>query len=220
MAIISDKYKLLFIMNPRTGCTALGTLMLEQMDARFIPEADIKDDNGKIVYQKKHTTLPELKKLGLVDDEMLRDYTVFTTVRNPFDSLLSLWTKKKFKYTSLRDDPESFVNTLPGYREDMEFIENHSFSEWLEHFFEGKKRPTVNRKHAEGVDRLLRFETLQQDFERLLEECTPSGETFVIPVVNETDNRDKDYKGAYDDKSRRYIEEKFAGDLRDYGYAF
>lgn len=219
MAIISDKYKLLFIMNPRTGCTAVGQLMLEQMEGRYIPEADIKDDRGKIVYQKKHTTLPELKKLGLVDDEMLKNYTVFTTVRNPFDSLLSLWTKKRFKYASLRDDPNSFVNTLPGYREDMEFIENHSFAEWLEHFFEDKKSPTVNRKHAEGVDRVLRFETLQQDFQRLLDDCT-QGERFVIPVVNETGNRDKNYQGAYDDTSRRFIEEKFAQDLREYDYAF
>jgi hypothetical protein len=219
MAIMSDKYKLIFILNPRTGCTAVSELMLKKMGGRWVPEKDIMDERGKIKIQRKHTTMPELRSLNILKDDVLAEYTSFTTVRNPFDSLLSLWTKKKYKYVGLKNDPKSFVNTIPGYLEDMQFIESHTFPEWIDHFLKDKKTPAINNKHVQGVDHILRFERLQDTFSNFMDE-KGIDVLLEIPTVNQTKERVKNYGTMYDDKSIQIVNEKFRGELEKFNYSF
>ena len=153
MALYSESHRLLFIMNPRTGCTATGRLMTEQMDGVFLPAEDTLDENGKVTLKQKHTTLPELKEAGLVDDAFLASVHTFTTVRNPFDSLVSLWTKKKYKYVGRKlKDPNSIVNKLRSYAKDLDFIQDHTFSEWVVEFIGKRENPKLNARHLEGVE--------------------------------------------------------------------
>jgi hypothetical protein len=52
MAIISDKFKLIFIMNPRTGCTVMGNLLRNKLGGYYVPEEDIINDKNQIMIQK------------------------------------------------------------------------------------------------------------------------------------------------------------------------
>lgn len=219
MAIICKDYNLLFIMNPRTGCTALGGLLKSNYNGSYIPSSDITDKSGKVVVQSKHTTIPQIREYNLMGDEELKKFKKFTSVRNPFDSLVSLWTKKKYKYSKELNDPNSIVHRLPGYKKDMEFIQNNNFSDWIVEFFSKRKNPTINAKHVSGVDRWLRFENLQADFDELLWSLGIDNES-KISKANVTDNRASEYRDYYDSKARRVVEDKFAIELMIFGYEF
>lgn len=220
MAILSNKYNLLFIMNPRTGCTATGKMMIEEMEGEYIPSEDILGEDGKVLVQQKHTTVRELVDHQLLDEGKIDSLHKFSVVRNPFDSLVSLWTKKRYKYVGAKaNDPNSIVNRLPGYKDDMEFIQNHTFSEWIEELFPRRKSPSVNLKHMQGVDQILRFENLQSDFSDMLNSLSIPRE-FEIPLYNQTKNRTSDYREYYTPKARAVIETKFKEELDMLGYSF
>jgi len=226
MSIICRSFNLLFIMTPRTACTALGELLLNQYGGEYIPEEDILDSNGIFKVQQKHSTLSQLIENNLISDQEASEFLKFTTVRNPFDSIVSLYTKKKSKYKPLLDDPDSWVFKLPDYAEDMKYAQNHSFDAWI---FKNYKRSFVKRllgikpsmfgMFTEGMDEIIRFENLQDDFRNLLEKAKIS-KKLEIPSVNRTTERKKDYKQYYSIISKRFIEFIYKQDLKNYGYKF
>ena len=53
------------------------------------------------IFQKKHSTLSELIKHKILAPEEAKSLLKIATVRNPFDSLASLYFKQKLKYQPL-----------------------------------------------------------------------------------------------------------------------
>ena len=219
MAIISDQLKLIFILNPRTGSTALANLIEKQMGGYWVPKSDMLREDGKIEVQSKYTTIEQLIHFKLIDNHKISNYLKFTTVRNPFDSLVSLWTKKKYKYFDKIKDPNSFVNKIPGYANDMEFIRNHSFSEWVMYLYNDKKQAVINFKYTHGVDKFIRFESMQSDFDSLISELGVL-KKFLIPVVNVTEERIGHYRDYYDNDARSVVEKVFQRELDFFNYYF
>ncbi len=227
MAIICRSYNLLFIMTPRTACTAIGELLCDQLGGEFLPKEDIIDSKGFIRIQKKHSTLAELLQNNLVTATEVQSLLKFSAVRNPFDSLVSLYNKKRYKYQSLLSDPTSWVNRTPHYAKDMEYCKTHSFESWVMRTCTRKiiKRvigfkPSMFKEYTEGLDMVMRFENLQRDLQDVL---TKAGVSFhvSIPVVNRTDERKgTDYRAFYSNISRKFVEYAYAQDLKIYGYNF
>ena len=224
MSIICRSYNLLFIMTPRTACTALGELLLNEYDGEYIPTKDILDSNGIFKVQQKHCTLSQLIDNKILSNKDASGLIKFTAVRNPLDSIVSLYTKKKFKYKPLLDDSDSWIYKLPDYAEDMKYAQSHSFDAWI--FKNNKKsfvkrllglKPSMFGMFTEGVDEIIRFENLQDDFRNLLEKAKIS-KKLEIPSVNKTTERKKDYKEYYSNFSRRFIEFVYQEDLKNYGY--
>src|SRR5438552_18142637 len=131
MAIICRKYNLLFIMTPRTACTAIGELLCEHYDGEFLPAEDILNSDGLISVQKKHSTLSELIGHKLLTAAEAKSLLKVAAVRNPFDSLVSLYLKQRFKYDSLLEDSQSWVKRIPGYADSMHYAKTHSFNQWV-----------------------------------------------------------------------------------------
>src|SRR5438270_9077761 len=131
MAIICRKYNLLFIMTPRTACTAIGELLCERFGGEFIPSDDILDSRGLILVDKKHSTLSDLIKHKILTTEEANSLLKVAAVRNPFDSLVSLYFKQRLKYQPLIADPSSWVNRSIGYAGDMRYAQTHSFKQWV-----------------------------------------------------------------------------------------
>ena len=90
MAIFCEKYNLLFIMTPRTACTAVGKLLIDELEGIQLPQADVLDIDGNFILQKKHGTLQQLLDHNIVKNENVKNIYTFTTIRNHFDSLYSL----------------------------------------------------------------------------------------------------------------------------------
>src|SRR5215204_1273441 len=131
MAIICRQHGLLFIMTPRTACTAIGELLCTYYGGEFVPSEDVLDDRGRITVQKKHSNLSELMKHNLIDREEAKSLLKVATVRNPFDTLVSLYFKQRYKYQPLLSDPTSWVNRSPAYAKNMSYAQTHSFNEWV-----------------------------------------------------------------------------------------
>ena len=74
-------------------------------------------------------------------------------------------------------------------------------------------------RFVRDVDFVMRFERLQDDFNRALQEAgVPSA--LHIPLFNQTASRPRDYRSCYDDKTRRIVEYVYEAELARFGYQF
>lgn len=221
-AVLSQPLSYLFIMAPRTACTATGVHLCKQYEGWWLPERDIHDANGNILVQRKHSTVRQLVRHALITPRQVEELFVFTAVRNPFDSLVSLWVKKTTSYQPLLDDPDSFVNRVPGFADDMRWMLDHTFSEWVQrqygHLRDGRPRHLYGGYMADA-DFIMRFETLQEDFVQAMERVGVD-DVVDIPVLNVTEERTPDYRDYYTDRARRLVERVFEADLKRFGYDF
>ncbi|HEU0048023.1 MAG TPA: sulfotransferase family 2 domain-containing protein [Nitrososphaera sp.] len=227
MAIICRKYNLLFIMTPRTACTAIGELLCERFGGEFIPSDDIVDSRGLILVDKKHSTLSDLIKHKILTAEEANSLLKVAAVRNPFDSLVSLYFKQRSKYQPLLADPASWVNRLPGYAKNMRYARAHSFNRWVLRVSYRKLikrllgfRPSMFADHTRGVDVVIRYESIEADLGEVFRK-TGMGCKADIPMVNRTDERaNSDYRSFYSRVAELTVTLAYSGDLRTYGYRF
>lgn len=235
MPILSKRHGYLFLMAPGTGCTAVGEgVLIPLLDGRYFPERPILDDSGNIVVGPKHATMRELRSHHLLSEDELASLFKFTTVRNPFDSLVTQYVRLRTKWKELLGDPDSFVNRKPGMREQIRIAsEIPTFSEWVEHRFRARglrrrlrrplspyRRPRhMYRRYLQGADFVMRYERLQEDFDEVLR-CLGVSQAFEIPRVNVTEARDRDYRSYYTPKARKIVETVFVPDLERFGYEF
>ena len=227
MAIISRDYNLLFIMTPRTACTAIGELLLQHYGGEFVPSQDILDSAGMIAVQKKHSTLGELIRHGVLTAKEADSLFKITAVRNPFDSLVSLYFKQRLKYQPLLHDPDSWVHRSPGYVRRMKYAQKHSFNRWLFRMSYRKLikrsllgRPSMYDDYTRDVDVVLRYETVETDLKDALTQAgIPWKEN--IPMVNRTDERpSRDYRSFYSRPAALAARFTYSHDLKRYGYKF
>ena len=227
MAIICRKYNLLFIMTPRTACTAIGELLCERFGGEFIPSHDIVDSRGLILVDKKHSTLSELLKHKILTPEEAKSLLKVAAVRNPFDSLVSLYFKQRSKYRPLLDDAASWVNRVPGYAKHMRYARAHSFNRWVLRISYRKLikrllgfRPSMFAEHTRGVDIVMRYENIEADLDAVFRKAG-MGSGAKIPAVNRTSERpDSDYKSFYSRVAELAVTIAYSRDLEMYGYKF
>jgi hypothetical protein len=227
MAIICRKYKLLFIMTPRTACTAVGELLCKQYGGEYLPAADILDSKGFIAVQKKHCTLSELYERKLLTPEEAGSLLKVAAVRNPFDSLVSLYIKQRLKYQPLLADPNSWVNRSPGYAEYMKIAQTHSFPQWVFRSCYRKAikrllgfRPSMFADFTSGMDVVMRYENIEEDLSAVFRKAGMASKAD-LPVVNRTDERSNgDYRSHYTRGAALITGFAYAQDLETYGYRF
>ena len=214
-------------MTPRTACTAIGELLCERFGGEFIPADDILDSRGLILVDKKHSTLSELIKHGILTTEEAKSLLKVAAVRNPFDSLVSLYFKQRSKYQPLLGDPSSWVNRLPGYAKNMRYARAHSFNRWVLRVSYRKLikrllgfRPSMFADHTHGVDMVMRYESIESDLSEVFRKVG-MGSKADISMVNRTDERAKsDYRSFYSRLAELTVTLAYSGDLRMYGYRF
>jgi hypothetical protein len=214
-------------MTPRTACTAIGKLLCERFGGEFIPSDDILDSRGLILVDKKHSTLSDLIKHNILTTEEARYLLKVAAVRNPFDSLVSLYFKQRSKYQPLLGDPASWVNRLPGYAKNMSYARTHSFNGWVLRVCYRKliKRllgfsPSMFADHTRGVDMVMRYENIEADLTEVFRKAG-MGSKADIPMVNRTDERvDSDYRSFYSRVAELAVTLAYSGDLRMYDYRF
>lgn len=226
MAIICKKYNLLFIMTPRTACTAIGKILIDELNGEYLPSENKFDENGFRELTTKHTTVSDLLKYNILSKEDLSRLYKFTAVRNPYDSLASFYIKKKHKYANLLNDPDSWVYQIKGYKEDMEYCRDHTFNQWI---FKNYSRSVIKRMlgyntdmyhlFTDGVDRVLKFENINTDLNRMMKDLGIN-KTLEIPLINKTSERKKDYRDYYSGISRAIVGFAFADTLKKYRYSF
>jgi hypothetical protein len=233
MPVLSRRRGYLFLMAPRTGCTAIGErVLIPHLDGEYFPPTNVLDGNGRPVVPQKHASLAELTRHGLLAEEEAASLFKFTTVRNPFDSMVTLYVTMRTRYKDLVDDPSSFVRPRSRMGKMIRVAEEYPFEEWLEHKFhfsgpKGRIRRVLGiypkprhmyQAYIDGADYVMRYERLQEDFNEVLRRLGAS-EPIVIPRHNVTEGKDH-YRAFYTPRARRIVERAFAPDLERFDYAF
>jgi len=223
MPILSERFGYLFLLAPRTGSTAVAEALCGDAAGRWIPPENILDRRGRIMVQKKHATARQLVRAGLLAKKDLAELTIFTTVRNPFDSLVSLYVKKRNTYQPLRQREDSFVNRIPGYSSDMDFVMNHTFSAWIERRYGLASRvPLLGihlyRRYLRDAHDVMRFESLETDLQTIAARLGVG--PLSLGQKNVTREREPGYRPYYTEKARRIVGKIFRPDLDRFGYRF
>lgn len=223
MAILCRELGLLFVLTPATGSTAIGQLLIERFGGEWLPSENRPE------IRKKHSTLGELMAHGLVDDALRRELLVVTSVRNPYDRLVSIHAKRVGAPPERVADPDSWLYGPKGRNraEDVRWIRAHTFAQWIRRrFFRNwllrtllGRSTSVYDRFVDGVDVVMRYERLQADFDDVLRRvgATPC----EIPRINVSLARsERDYRGAYDRLSRLLVRIGQREDLERFDYSF
>jgi hypothetical protein len=211
--------KFLFIHIPKCAGDSMRELLLS-------PE------NGGERFLGKHAGYSAAQKA--LEEEIER-FTVFAVVRNPFDQAVSFYKhlRKPLHMTAAEIDqryPGWDGKLLPVWASELAMTV--SFPEFVRqvytvaddtrdqaHWFRDASDWLVSSNGVIAVDRILRFENLQEDFSKLAVELGLVGE---LPMLGASlpPRREWDYQELYDDEARRIIGERFRPTLETFGYRF
>jgi hypothetical protein len=112
-------------MHRRRGAASGGT------GGEFLPATEIYRD-GTLKVPRKHATMAQLARHRLVTPELRREVLVSTTVRNPFDSLVSLDVKNATWYQELARTPGSFIAKRKDRQAAVRFCATHTFNDGVD----------------------------------------------------------------------------------------
>lgn len=227
MAVLCRDHKLLFIQAPRTGSSAIGKVLREKLRGENLPPEAILDDRGMRMVSGQHGTLKQLLRHGFLIEDETKDLIIFSTVRNPYDSVVSAYTKNAKTLHAKLDDPDAWIHRSRKRVGSMDYARTHSFSMWVLwrygrpalRNFTARRKGSMFAKFARGTNFLMRFETLQEDFSRVLREAGVK-EKIEIPHYNVTAQRKRNYKEYYNPIARQIVFQRYRGDFEKYGYEF
>lgn len=154
----------------------------------------------------------------VLDENTYRSLFKFAFVRNPWDRLLSAFRfMKDGGYGP--DDSRWATAHLDGIHEFNEFV-----TEWLAperlatrpHWLPQVHWLTDPVGNLE-VDFVGRFESLQEDFQRL---CDHIGMTAELPHINRSDRKTETYRDVYSNAAAEKVCELYQEDIDLFGYTF
>lgn len=203
--IINDTHKFCFFAIPRTASKAVSHVLVNELDSRQ--------------SLRMHASYEEFAQVASPDE---LSYFKFTTIRNPMDSVVSAYFKKKHDHNG-RFSRGTFGKgqpISPKALEQYRFIAetDSPFSEFFKHFYTQPYRRPRLEKTAENCDFVMKFENLEADFQKVLEKLnlphTP------IPVINKTDGKKDDYLQYYTDDVIPLAKDIFGDLMTEWGYEF
>jgi hypothetical protein len=200
--VVSDRHHYVFMEVPMTASWAIRLELCAHYGAHPILH--------------KHASLAEFHRR--YPDK--RDYMALATVRNPMDYAVSEYfkaiTNHKGVYTSNRGLEDLHLDYADRVRYEAIKREELSFSQYFCRFY---RRIYSNQLdyNPEALDRVMRFENIQESFSAFLEGLGLE-QVRTLPVVNETHGRRDDWGGYYDDKAARRATRVFGPFLERWSY--
>jgi hypothetical protein len=190
---ISHRYKFVFLSNPRCGSTSIRRML--------DPYTDIS--SGYEYPYHHHTDAARLRSHFEEQGWDWDSYTVFTTIRNPWDRVVSTW------HYGARN-PESVWNKRREEAGDLgRFVAQIPRGLSID----GRANDDEGRRL---VDRILRLEDIDTTLLPFLEQLGLPVEE--ISHVNAT--RHTDYRRYHTRRTRETVADIFASDIAEGGYTF
>lgn len=218
--ILSTSHNFLFVHIPKTAGTALTAALspfgvgsnrtLLRSIMRRLPVTEAPER----AHIRKHD--PAFRIARKITRPVYDGFHTFTVVRNPFDHAVSHFEfMKEFRIRKVaeRIRAMSFEEYL-AYRIKPPF--------WNDTFFARQPNQTwfvTDRDGALMVDRVMYFETLQADFDRLVADLRLEG--AELQHINRTKAKSdkKPYAAYYDATTEDMVRSYYAEDFRTFGYA-
>jgi hypothetical protein len=143
--------------------------------------------------------MPAARVRAYVGEEIWRSYYKFAFDRNPWDRQVS-WYFYKTKSKRARPSFESFMRSRA-----RAYVDNYEL---------------YTTDGGLAVDRVYRYETLEDDLNAVLQELG-LGRKLEVPRSNITRDRDPgDYRRLYSDQTREIVAEWYAPEIKLLGYRF
>lgn len=198
--LLSHKYRVLFIHIPKTAGRSIRAAFkeIDPSAEKWLPG---------LPERPRHVTAAEVKAA-------FPDFASFTSiavVRNPFDRFCSLYY---------------FLRGQSDYREQMESVNSlddfaalFSGGSWVEKLYSTMPQ-TAYLNDANGrrlVSTVMRFERLADDAAELGKSI---GRPLRLPLRNQSNRDGRSYRDVITPLCRAVVEQRYASDLSELGYAF
>lgn len=244
--MISDLHKYIFVHIPKCGGTSIEhDLLLRETnlpedittDPYWIDNLNKATQDKFLLGKRLSTKIKELSKKRKIDTrqhymcseyppDKMKLYFKFTFVRNPFSKLVSEWLHFKkyeselFKNVDFKDCLGAFWECTDKKLKTFKYTPrsaNISDSDlnrkvmfpWHEHSI-------YQWRYTMGCDFIGRFENLQEHFDIVCDKIKIPRRK--LPHTNKTNH--KHYTEYYDDETRKIVAEKYARDIKLFGYKF
>jgi hypothetical protein len=205
--MISHKYKLIFIHIPKT---AGGSV--EEYLKRMDPDAVIGPAKKPRQFCLQHMSLKELYEDSGLSSDIIDSYFKFTVVRNSWDRAVSSYHSHAYNQPTMEAFKKDLISKgrmWPdnGYSEHEKLAHRRCQLDFI--FYNDKI----------GVDYIVRYEHLQEDFDILCKQVgMPAG---TLPYINKDAIKfKKSYQEYYDEENKRIIFEKFKKDIEYFNFEF
>lgn len=187
--MICHRYKCIFVHIPKTGGTsiidAFDKTWYGDQDELFLLGGNTSPDVDWVEYEKKY-----------------KDYLVFSVIRNPLDRFVSGW---KYCSTTKNKSLSEVLENLPTFDENR-----HDFDHLTR-----TQCDVIYRENKLITNHLLKFETLQSDFDKLCDLINKPRVT--LKKLNNTDH--DDYSTYFKcDQIKRIFKSKYKEDVEKLGY--
>lgn len=202
--IISHKNQYVFIEVPRTGTSAVSAELCSFYD-------------GQRILRKHSSYWNFLAKRR----QEWKDYQIFSSIRNPMDSIVSLY----FKLKNSQKNPFQKSKSIGLGIGDSYFKEHYCFAQvngnnFSDYFLKFYKRPyhdmTVSH---DSMDFVMKFENLQQDFDQFLSMINIR-KIRNLPIVNVTNRRSRDFWCYYEERTWERAFHVFGPYFKNWNYKF
>lgn len=204
--IISDRYRYLFVELPHTASTAISSELCELYAGRKI--------------LSKHARYHEFLRVA---DERQKNYFIFSGIRNPLDEVVTIYCRYRTNHLGRYTDSKKWEcnggSVSARSLEMFEFASRNGvdFPAFLKHFYRKPYANWASLAHRK-FDFVIRFERLQQDFEKALAELGID-QIRPLPVVNKTSRR-QSFESYYSDDVIDHAIRVFGPFMKEWGYAF
>ncbi|ELS03169.1 hypothetical protein Xen7305DRAFT_00028890 [Xenococcus sp. PCC 7305] len=228
MAIICDELKMIYLLAPGTGSSALSKFLIDTFGGKAVPESevDVFSQDGQFLLRGKHCTYKELLKNNMLNKEQSQ-YLVVTGVRNPFEYLYAEWYRSRHRTSRNLGNKSSWIyNVKNSERKINDIIDTLTmdFSEWIEKRYKDlygeKKRAFLHSEYIHQSQAYIRKEEMNQDLEKIIAENCGKQMTIKVPKVNVSRDRDASYWRHYSAEAREIIEYIYQPYLRKFSYYF
>ena len=202
--IISDKYKYVFIQTPMTGCSAVAKELVEKYAGRAI--------------LSKHAIYSTFIANATAEQ---RKYFVFSGVRNPLDKMVSNYQKMLNNHNDrftrkLNSDPRKAIFQLRDRLKFRNVRRGWTYEQFLKNT---KVYDEVSSLDHHKMDYVMKFETLESDFEKVLTQLSIPL-VRKLPRFNSTQKK-KHYLKFYESDKTRELAVKKMGPFMEYSeYSF
>lgn len=155
----------------------------------------------------QHATYLEILLLGLVEEAELARMVKFAVCRNPYDRAVATFGHMGTGYENTPEGFKAFWRTWPQSRPINHNDRAHRRNQW---------EYCVGLDGQSVLDRLIRYESLNAEFETFTAEVT--GETRRLPWHGQS-RKSGSYRDYYDAESTRLIADRYAKDFDFFGYS-
>ncbi len=205
--IVSFQHRFVFVAIPKTATHAFRSALRPHMGPR--------DWEQCVLFEKKHFPVEPLARIGhghitaaQINQFLLPGFWEsafrFCTVRNPFDRFVSCCHFANRDNGRMTADP---LGTMKRAISDRQRT-NHVLFRPQSEFITGQDGSTL-------VERVCKFETLQQDFDQVCQRLGLPSST--LDVVNSS--HPPDYRGCYDRELKELVLDSYREDFERFGYA-